>query len=201
MEDLHFSVEEATNYRLLTVEQLEAALRGDIQIFFGGKARSYKLSSQALAIYNRAKERQFLALEVGQQKQEQPNLENCFYEYCSITRTCFLVVTYYPYPRRNLEHSFWPEDPRINEDYTIVMYDLFPIRQALTPQAVQQVQACFNRFRPGLYQETLLEVSSLSGRGLVPEYLAEKVATALHEIISRPHAHSAELFIKINGKE
>lgn len=201
MEDLHFSVEDATNYHLLTVEQLEAALRGDIQIFFGGKAKSYKLSPQAFALFKQAEERHFMALDVAQHRQALLALENSFYEYCSITQRCFLMVKYYPYPNRKPEEPYWADDARINEDYAIVICDLFPVRHAFTPQAIEQIRACFNRFRPGLYREAFLEVSSLLSRGKVPEYLAEKVAVALLEIIDSSQAHSAELFLKINGKE
>jgi hypothetical protein len=36
---------------------------------------------------------------------------------------------------------------------------------------------------------------------MVPEYLAEKIAVALREIMSDPHTHSAELFPEASGKE
>lgn len=163
----------------LTIEQLEAALHGDICIYVDNKVHPMKLSSHDFAAYERAKQRHYVVEECGSRL-----LESAYHLYCAAAQICWIRVVFHPHG----------DDGQINEEHTTVWYDLFRLRHALTPAALQQVQRCYEHARPGLYREARMELQVDIGHGIVPEYTSEKLAAALWEIFTTPHTHSSELF-------
>jgi len=179
MEDLHLTYQQFhATPDALTIDQLEAALRGELQIYIDGNVRPMRLSTKELTAFDRAKQRHFVVEEDGSRL-----LEGAYHTYCVIMQSCCVRVVLHP--KR--------DECRISEEHAAVWYDLFRLRHALTPDALQAIRQCFDRARSN-YQDTSIDLGVTGGFGIVPEYASEKLAAALWQILATPDTHTAQLF-------
>lgn len=163
----------------LTIDQLEAALRGEIQVYVNENVHPMQLNRKELAAYERAKQRRFVV-----EEEDSRLLDEAYHQYCAAAQICWVKIVYHPQG----------DGCHINEEHATVWYDFFRLRHALTSDALQKVQRCFERARPGVYREARMDLRVDLGHGIVPEYTSEKLAIALWEIFDTPHTHTSELF-------
>ncbi len=180
MEELYF--DDLIQARSITIEQLEAAIRGRLRVYSAGKAIDMQLTPKELAAYKQAKERHYLVKEPGKDQ-----LANIYHQYCISAKTYSIEIRL---------HANAHDNCNLGEDHATFWYDLFLLQHGLTPQAFKTLQRHFERARPGAYEFTESKLGVVWGRALVPEYTAEKLAKALVAILDDPTAHSFEMFDK-----
>lgn len=181
--DLHLSFDQYySSANPFSLEQLEAALRGEARLYVGGRPFKRELTSQEFAAYERAKRRRFVILEKGDRM-----VDFAYYDFCTAAGICYVRVV--------------PDAKApIDEDAASISYDFFRLRRGLTTEALAEVRKSFERVRPGVYQQATLDLDAVCGYGLVPEYAVEKLAAALVDLFATVGAHTPESFYQVYPK-
>src|SRR5258708_4301159 len=92
----------------LTLEQLEAALRGELQIYIDGHDHPMELNRNELAAYEHAKQRRFVV-----EEDESGLLDEAYHQYCATAQICWVRIVLHPHG----------DGCRINEEHVTVWYD------------------------------------------------------------------------------
>jgi hypothetical protein len=166
----------------ITVDQFEAAIRGQLRVYFEGHVKDLQLTPKELAVFNQAKALHYFVEEPGKDR-----LGRMYYQYCVAMKTYWISIRL---------HANAHDNCNLGEDHANFQYDLFLIRSGLTPKALKTFQRHFERARPGAYEFTEIQLGEVWGRAIVPEYTAEKLARALVEVLNDSGSHSNEIFIK-----
>ncbi len=172
MQDLHFGKDQYPPS--LTVEQLDAAVRGKIHIYLGEDLCPIELTREELTAYERAKTKHYAMVEVGQER-----LKSSYRWYCEAAKICWVSIHFHKYDREK------PDECLIDEEHVTVWFDLFYLGQRLAPTVLEKVRDYFERARSYLYEDADMNISETGGHGVVPEYAAEKLATRLYKVLIR----------------
>lgn len=171
MSDVHI---ESLHPCPLTLEQLEAAARGEVRILYQQREIAYTLPSALYQAYQRAKERGFVVFT----SREDPLLERVYSEFCELQKRPFVYVVFYT----GDEFNEIPTDP----DIARVGYDCITNHCWPTPTTLRHIEERCQRAR--IYEDPLTRITVSVGMVRAPEYTAEKLAGDIYALLTAPGA-------------
>ena len=136
MEEIYF--DDMVKAYSITVEQLEAAIQGQLCICIAGQIKDMQLTTKELAIYNQAKAQHYLIEEPGKDR-----LGNIYHQYCVAARAYSITI--------RIHANAW-DDCNLGESHATFWYDFFHFHHGLTPLAFMELKRLFERARPGAYE-------------------------------------------------